>query len=76
MVPSAVNAMLIYYKSNRNEGEEFTSFVDRAGVESFDKVLAGFKDLPELNKDTIATYIDWDRSIKYKLERGEGECAV
>ena len=32
--------------------------------------------MPELNKDTIATYIDWDRSIKYKLERGEGECAV
>ena len=76
MVPSAVNAMLIFYRDNRNEGEEFTDFVDRTGLEAFDDVLGGFKNLPELNKETITTYIDWNRSVKYQLERGEGECAV
>ena len=35
-----------------------------------------FKEVGELNRDTLQEYIDWDKTVKYKLERGEGECAV
>ena len=38
--------------------------------------LAEFSDVPELNRDTIGNYMDWDKTIIYKVERGEGECAV
>ena len=34
------------------------------------------KEVGELNRETIDTYIDWDKTIIYKLERGEGECAI
>jgi hypothetical protein len=38
--------------------------------------MAEFKDVPELNRETIGTYMDWDKTVKYIVERGEGECAV
>ena len=33
-------------------------------------------DLGPLNRDNIHSYMDWGKTVIYKLERGEGECAV
>jgi hypothetical protein len=30
----------------------------------------------ELSDDTKDTFVDWQRSGLFKVERGEGECAV
>ncbi|MDP6455498.1 MAG: nitrite/sulfite reductase [SAR202 cluster bacterium] len=75
-VPEAVEKVLIFYKAERNDGEEFKNFVTRVGPESFEPVVQEFRDLPELNRETLDTYMDWNKTIKYILERGEGECAV
>ncbi|MBM3949447.1 MAG: nitrite/sulfite reductase [SAR202 cluster bacterium] len=74
--PEAFRKVVRFYTDNRLEGEKFKDFVVRKGVEPFEELLAEFKDVPELNRQTIQNYIDWDKTVIYKLERGEGECAV
>ena len=76
MVPQAVKKMIEFYQGERDDGEEFKNFVERVGPAAFDPVLGEFKEVGELNRDTIDTYIDWSKTVKYKLERGEGECAI
>ena len=75
-VPEALKVVMGHYQKNRNEGEPFKDYVARVGPETFEPLLADFKDLPELGRDTIEQYMDWDKTIIYKLERGEGECSV
>ena len=75
-MPDALRKVLGHYTSERNDGEFFKDFVARVGAESFESVLAEFKELPELSRETLGQYIDWDRTVKYAVERGEGECAV
>ena len=59
-----------------DRGEEFKNFVTRVGPQSFEAVVQEFKELPELNRETLDTYMDWNKTVKYTVERGEGECAV
>ncbi len=75
-MPEAFQRIIDFYKDRRNEGEPFRDFVSRVGVEVFEPIMAEFKDVPELNRETIGTYMDWDKTVKYIVERGEGECAV
>ena len=75
-MPEAIGRVLSYYKDRRNDDEPFKDFVERVGVGEFESLLVDFKEVPELNRDTIDQYMDWDKTIKYVLERGEGECAV
>ena len=75
-VPEAFKMIVDYYQKNRNEGEEFKTFTARIGTAPFEELLAEFRDIGELNKETIQTYMDWDKTVLYKVERGEGECAV
>ena len=75
-MPDALRRILTFYQEQRKEGEPFKEFVARVGAETFEPILAEFKDVPELNKDTLDLYMDWDKTLKYKLERGEGECAI
>ena len=74
--PDALKRVISYYQEQRKEGEPFKEFIARIGPEPFEELLSEFKDLPELNRESIQMYIDWDKTIKYVLERGEGECAV
>ncbi len=74
--PDALKKVIAYYLENRNGGEEFKDFAARLGPEAFEPILEEFKDVPELNRESLDYYIDWDKTVKYKLERGEGECAV
>ena len=74
--PEALKRLLAFYSEQRQDGEPFKEFVARLGAEQFEPILAEFKEVPELNRDSIDQYMDWDQSVIYKLERGEGECAV
>jgi sulfite reductase beta subunit-like hemoprotein len=75
-IPEALQRLLDYYKENRREDEAFKEFVARVGSDAFEPVLAEFRTVPELNRESIDQYMDWDKTVIYKLERGEGECAV
>lgn len=75
-VPEMMDDVLSYYRDQRNDGEKFNDFVDRVGVAPFEELLVKFKEIGKLNKENIDAYMDWGKSIIYKLERGEGECAV
>ncbi|MEX0761167.1 MAG: nitrite/sulfite reductase [Dehalococcoidia bacterium] len=75
--PDALKALLGYYRENRNEGEVFNDFVDRVGTAPFEELFGKFKEeVGPLDRDHINTYMDWGKTVLYKLERGEGECAV
>ena len=75
-IPDAFEKVLHFYWAYRNDGEEFKDFAVRLGPAAFEPILQEFTEVGELSRDTIQDYIDWDKTIKYKLERGEGECAI
>jgi sulfite reductase beta subunit-like hemoprotein len=75
-VPEAVERWIRLYEAEREDGEPFNAFVDRVGTEPF---AAAAKELSlpiEFNLDNLKHFIDWQRTDPYKVERGEGECAV
>ena len=74
--PEFVKDLVAYYKSNRDDGEEFIDFVDRVGLEPFAEIAAPYREVGPLGPDTQDIYMDWKKEELYKLERGEGECAV
>ncbi len=74
--PVAVKALIDYYKANRQSGEKFNAFVDRVGPAPFETLFAEFAAVGAMNRENIEGYMDWGKTTLYKLERGEGECAV
>jgi sulfite reductase beta subunit-like hemoprotein len=75
-VPDAVERWVRMYEAERNEGEVFNDFATRIGADRFE---AEVKDLTlpvDFSIDTLNMFIDWNRSEPYKVERGEGECAI
>jgi sulfite reductase beta subunit-like hemoprotein len=75
-VPDAVERWIRNYEEKRNDGEDFNAFVDRTGTEQFEELIADLKLPVEFNAENLLHFIDWSRSEPYKVERGEGECAV
>jgi sulfite reductase beta subunit-like hemoprotein len=75
-VPEIIRNVLSYYQEHRVETEPFNTFVDRVGVGPFEAIIGEFQDLGPLNRENIETYMDWSKTVLYKLERGEGECAI
>ncbi len=75
--PQVLKTIVTYYKSNRaDESEKFNQFLDRVGLEELTEVaLAAEKSAQEAAPGS-GMYVDWERTNLYKLERGEGECAV
>ena len=65
-----------FYEENRNEGELFKDFVVRVTPKAFAPLVEEFKETRELNRESIDAYMDWDKTIIYKMERGEGECSI
>ena len=74
--PEALKGLLDRYQAEREEGERFNRWVGRMGTGYFEEYLADFRDVGPLDREHIENYMDWDKTIVYKLERGEGECAV
>jgi sulfite reductase beta subunit-like hemoprotein len=75
-VPEAVERWVRLYEAERAAGEEFNPCAERIGAARFE---AEVKDLTlplEFSLETMQQFIDWNRSSPYKVERGEGECAI
>ena len=75
-VPDAVERWLRLYESERNDGEPFNDFVERIGVERFEAEVKQLTMPAEFSLETMDQFIDWNRAEPYKVERGEGECAI
>jgi sulfite reductase beta subunit-like hemoprotein len=75
-VPEAVERWIRLYEDERADGEEFNAFVERAGAERFEATIKDLTMPAEFSLETMQQFIDWQRSSPYKVERGEGECAI
>ncbi|HEX8689494.1 MAG TPA: nitrite/sulfite reductase [Solirubrobacterales bacterium] len=75
-VPEAVERWIRLYEAERAEGEEFNPFAERIGAERFEAEVKELTLPAEFSLETMQEFIDWQRSSPYKVERGEGECAI
>jgi sulfite reductase beta subunit-like hemoprotein len=75
-VPEAVQRWIELYEAERSEGEEFNAFAERAGAPRFEEAIKELTLPAEFSLETMQQFIDWNRSSPYKVERGEGECAI
>ena len=75
-VPDAVERWLRLYEAEREGDEAFNAFVERVGTERFEAEVKELTLPAEFSLETMNQFIDWNRSEPYKVERGEGECAV
>jgi sulfite reductase beta subunit-like hemoprotein len=75
-VPEAVERWVRLYQEKREDGEEFNSFVERVGEDALVEVVNDLTMPVEFNVGNMNHFIDWERRDPYKVERGEGECAV
>jgi sulfite reductase beta subunit-like hemoprotein len=75
-VPDAVERWIRHYESERNDGETFNEFVGRVGTDDFEALVKDLAMPVEFSLSTLDHFVDWSRSDPYKVERGEGECAV
>jgi sulfite reductase beta subunit-like hemoprotein len=76
-VPEAVERWVRMYEADRaGEGEEFNAFAERVGAGRFEEEVKDLTLPAEFSLETMQQFIDWNRSSPYKVERGEGECAI
>jgi sulfite reductase beta subunit-like hemoprotein len=75
-VPEAVERWVRLYESERSNGEEFNDFANRIGAERFEEEVKDLTMPSDFSLETMQQFIDWSRSSPYKVERGEGECAI
>ena len=75
-VPDAVERWVRLYESGREEGEQFNAFVERVGTPRFEEEVKDLTLPADFSLETMQQFIDWSRSSPYKVERGEGECAI
>ena len=75
--PGVLKTIVTYYKDNRaDESEKFNQFLDRVGLEELTEVAIKAEESAQAAAPGSDMYVDWERTNIYKLERGEGECAV
>jgi sulfite reductase (ferredoxin) len=75
-VPDAVERWIRHYESERRDGETFNEFVARVGTGSFEELIEDLAMPVEFSLENLDHFVDWNRSDPYRVERGEGECAV
>ncbi|MGV1047821.1 MAG: nitrite/sulfite reductase [Solirubrobacterales bacterium] len=75
-VPEAVERWVRLYEAEREGGEEFNAFAERRGAEVFEAAVKDLTLPADFSLETMQQFIDWNRSSPYKVERGEGECAI
>ena len=75
-VTEAIFQVLNFYKANRQEGELFKQFAARLGKEPFEDLITHFGDVPKIGRETIDLYMDYEKTVLYQMERGEGECST
>lgn len=75
-VPDAVERWIRFYEDGRDEGEVFNAFVGRVGTTAMEEVVKDLTMPVEFSLETMQMFIDFNRSDPYRVERGEGECAI
>ncbi|HKT84266.1 MAG TPA: nitrite/sulfite reductase [Solirubrobacterales bacterium] len=76
-VPAAVERWVRMYEAERSgESEEFNAYAERIGAARFEEEVKDLTLPAEFSLETMQQFIDWNRSSPYKVERGEGECAI
>jgi sulfite reductase beta subunit-like hemoprotein len=76
-VPEAVERWVRMYEAERvDASEEFNAFAERVGSGRFEEEVKELTLPAEFSLETMQQFIDWNRSSPYKVERGEGECAI
>ncbi|MSP79111.1 MAG: nitrite/sulfite reductase [Dehalococcoidia bacterium] len=75
-VPEAIKTTMEHYMAERKQDEVFNDWVDRVGKDYFETLFAPLAEVPKLSRQTIDFYMDYGRSVLYKVQRGEGECAI
>ena len=75
-VPDAIERWIRHYEAERSDGEGFRGFVERVGTGAMEAVVKDLSLPVEFGLDTMGQFIDWNRSVPFEVQRGEGECAV
>jgi sulfite reductase beta subunit-like hemoprotein len=75
-VPEAVERWLRLYEAEREEGELFNQFAERAGAQRFEAEVQDLAMPVQFTLETMNHFIDWQRNAPFAVQRGEGECAV
>ncbi|MCZ6866875.1 MAG: nitrite/sulfite reductase [Chloroflexi bacterium] len=76
LVPQLVRLIATHFSQNKKPGETFNQFIERVGTEPIKEMAEKCADIPSLNGDSQGLYMDWEKTVAYKVERGEGECSV
>jgi hypothetical protein len=75
-VPDAVERWLRMYEGEREEGEDFNTYAQRAGSARFEAEVKELAMPIEFSLENMNHFIDWQRNSPFQVIRGEGECAV
>jgi sulfite reductase beta subunit-like hemoprotein len=75
-VPEAVDRWIRHYEATRQDGEEWTDFVERVGTSELEALVKDLSMPVDFGLETMNDFIDWNRSVPFEVIRGEGECAV
>ncbi len=75
-VPEAVDRWVRHYEASREDGEEWTDFVERVGTSELEALVKDLSMPVDFGLETMSQFIDWNRSVPFEVIRGEGECAV
>lgn len=75
LIPDAVQRVITFYREQRTEGETYHQWIDRIGAASLKDKFADLRDVPEM-ATAPEVYKDWGQDMQFKLQVGEGECAV
>jgi sulfite reductase beta subunit-like hemoprotein len=75
-VPEAVERWIRHYEASREDGEEWRAFAERVGTAELESQVKDLSMPIDFGIETMNEFIDWNRSVPFQVERGEGECAV
>jgi len=75
-VPEAIERWIRHYESTREDGEPWDVFAARVGSGQLEGIVKDLSMPVDFGLETMNEFIDWNRNAPFKVERGEGECAV
>ncbi len=74
-VPEAVNRLIALYRSEKQGEEDFPTFVARVDVPRVKALLADLQTLTPAD-EAEPLFVDFGDTQEFKVETGEGECAI
>ncbi|WP_249011026.1 nitrite/sulfite reductase [Conexibacter sp. DBS9H8] len=75
-VPEAVARWVALYERTREPEEPFARFVERVGTGALEAEVADLALPVAFSLEQLSLFIDWNRESPFRVQRGEGECAV